>query len=53
MGFLELGIPFSWIDSLEWVAYVRTHGIQQFLHVYDNVKEREGDRLKWGDEVSF
>ena len=30
---------------------VRKHGILQFVHVYNNVKHREGDVLKWGDEV--
>jgi glutamate--cysteine ligase catalytic subunit len=32
---------------------VRKHGIDQFLAVYERVKAREGDTLKWGDEVEF
>jgi hypothetical protein len=31
---------------------VRRHGIIQFIHTYNRIKERKNDALKWGDEVS-
>ena len=32
MGFLFLGSPLKWPDSLEFLEYVRKHGIVQFLN---------------------
>jgi hypothetical protein len=37
---------------LAW-QFVRIHGIQQFINVFNNVKSRQNDCLKWGDEVRF
>ena len=51
MGFLELGVPLHWRDSLLHTAYVRRHGVEQFLATYHKVKGRVNDKLKWGDEV--
>ncbi len=51
MGFLELGVPLHWRDSLLYAAYVRRHGVEQFLATYHKVKGRVNDKLKWGDEV--
>ena len=35
------------------IKYVREHGIQQFINQYNRVKNIEGDRLLWGDEVEY
>lgn len=51
MGFLEAGTPLEWSDSLEFVKYVREHGIAQFIATYNRIKDRTDDTLKWGDEV--
>jgi hypothetical protein len=32
-------------------AAVREHGIQQFLAIFQRVRVRANDVLKWGDEV--
>jgi hypothetical protein len=32
---------------------VREHGLIQFLQIYNNVKHRENDTLKWGDEIEY
>ena len=51
MGFLEVGVPLSWWDSLPYIAYVREHGVAQFIRLFNSVKGRTNDVLKWGDEV--
>ncbi|TYZ59726.1 hypothetical protein PybrP1_006638 [[Pythium] brassicae (nom. inval.)] len=53
MGLLVEGSPLDWDDALDWLAYVRAHGIDQFLHTYRRVKDIEGDVLKWGDELEY
>ena len=51
MGFLDFGVPLHWVDSLAHTAYVRRHGIEQFIAMFHKVKGRVNDVLKWGDEV--
>ncbi|KAH9935686.1 glutamate-cysteine ligase-domain-containing protein [Fomitopsis serialis] len=41
MGLLSLGTPLS------------THGITQFLNIWDRLKDRCGDELLWGDEIEY
>lgn len=53
MGLLVEGSPLDWDDALEWLEHVRVNGIDQFLHIYRNVKDIEGDVLKWGDELEY
>lgn len=53
MGLLVEGSPLDWDDALDWLEHVRTHGIDQFLHIYKRVKDIEGDVLKWGDELEY
>lgn len=53
MGLLVEGSPLDWDDALDWLEHVRTHGIDQFLHIYNRVKDIEGDVLKWGDELEY
>lgn len=56
MGFLEVGNPLEWQDSDDYhsvLNYVSEHGIKQFLEVWNLVKDRKGDELRWGDELEF
>lgn len=53
MGFLEAGTPLTWSDSLKHIPYIRKHGVGQFLVTFHRVKNREGDVLKWGDEIEY
>lgn len=52
MGLLTEGKPLSWADTKKNAALVHKVGIQQFLALYHRLKDRKGDVLKWGDEVS-
>ena len=53
MGLLSLGTPLAWSEAKKYADYIREHGITQFLHVWDRLKDRTGDKLLWGDEVRF
>lgn len=52
MGLLRLGVPLAWDDCKNVADHVRYHGVQQFLNVWRQLKDRQGDGLLWGDEVS-
>jgi hypothetical protein len=51
MGLLAIGKALTWEEAQAQADHVRWHGIQQFLHVWDQLKNRNGDGLLWGDEV--
>ena len=51
MGLLALGTPLSWAETKKHADHVRTHGITQFLHIWERLKDRTGDELLWGDEA--
>ncbi|KAJ6499344.1 glutamate-cysteine ligase catalytic subunit [Mycena sanguinolenta] len=53
MGLLYLGTPLTWDEAKKHADHVRTHGITQFLHTWDRLKDRHGDELLWGDEVEY
>ncbi|KAJ8595689.1 GCS-domain-containing protein [Rhizopogon salebrosus TDB-379] len=53
MGLLYLGTPLTWDQTKQYADHVREHGIIQFLHTWDRVKDRCGDELLWGDEVEY
>ncbi|OAX39116.1 glutamate-cysteine ligase catalytic subunit [Rhizopogon vinicolor AM-OR11-026] len=53
MGLLHLGTPLTWDETKQYADHVREHGIIQFLHTWDRVKDRCGDELLWGDEVEY
>ncbi|KAJ7132792.1 glutamate-cysteine ligase catalytic subunit [Mycena crocata] len=53
MGLLYLGTPLTWEDVRKHADHVRFHGITQFLHTWDRLKDRHGDELLWGDEVEY
>lgn len=51
MGLLYLGTALTWDEAKKYADHVRFHGITQFLHTWDRLKDRQGDELLWGDEV--
>ncbi|KAJ3503538.1 hypothetical protein NLJ89_g8386 [Agrocybe chaxingu] len=53
MGLLYLGTPLVWDEAKAYADHVRDHGITQFLHIWDRLKDRHGDELLWGDEVEY
>lgn len=53
MGLLSEGRPLSWEETKALREHVREHGIQQFIHMYERLRDRQGDILKWGDEVEY
>jgi len=53
MGLLYLGTPLTWDEVKKHADHVRFHGITQFLHTWDRLKDRHGDELLWGDEVEY
>ncbi|KAL0281438.1 UNVERIFIED_CONTAM: hypothetical protein PYX00_002425 [Menopon gallinae] len=53
MGLLSEGNPLSWEETHALADHVREHGITQFINLYQKLKNRQGDYLKWGDEVEY
>lgn len=53
MGLLTEGSPLTWSETKKLSQHVQKHGIQQFINMYKRLLDREGDVLKWGDEVSY
>ncbi|BGP25493.1 glutamate-cysteine ligase catalytic subunit [Rhodotorula toruloides] len=53
MGLLALGTPLVWSEAKKHAEYVREHGIEQFLNIWERLKDRTGDRLLWGDEIEY
>jgi len=53
MGLLSEGNPLPWEKTRELVNHVREQGIIQFINMYHKLKDRQGDVLKWGDEVEY
>lgn len=51
MGLLTVGQPLSWEKTKRLADHVRFHGVEQFVNLYGQVVDRNGDALKWGDEV--
>ncbi len=53
MGLLSEGEPLSWEETHKYADHVRRHGVEQFIHLYKRLNERQGDVLKWGDEIEY
>nr|XP_003706896.1 PREDICTED: glutamate--cysteine ligase catalytic subunit isoform X1 [Megachile rotundata] len=53
MGLLTEGSPLSWEETKNLADHVRKHGIIQFINLYKRLRDRQGDILKWGDEVEY
>lgn len=52
MGLLALGTPLDWPETKPLAEHIRNHGITQFLNTWKRWKDRSGEGLLWGDEVS-
>ncbi|XP_006612129.1 glutamate--cysteine ligase catalytic subunit [Apis laboriosa] len=53
MGLLSEGSPLTWEETKNLADHVRKHGIIQFINLYKRLRDRQGDILKWGDEVEY
>lgn len=53
MGLLTEGSPLSWDETKSQAEHVRKHGVIQFINLYKRLRDRQGDILKWGDEVEY
>ncbi|XP_034939693.1 glutamate--cysteine ligase catalytic subunit [Chelonus insularis] len=53
MGLLTEGEPLSWEETKKLSEHVKKHGIIQFINLYKKLRDRQGDVLKWGDEVEY
>lgn len=53
MGLLTEGSPLNWVETKKLAKHVQEHGIQQFIYLYERLRDRQGDILKWGDEVEY
>ena len=51
---LTVGTPLDWPDALDRLAYVREHGIDQFIEMWRRSQTlKRDDDLLWGDEVEY
>lgn len=53
MGLLSEGEPLEWQEMKEWQSHVRKYGVEQFIRLYNKLKDDTGRGLKWGDEVEY
>ncbi|XP_012278557.1 glutamate--cysteine ligase catalytic subunit [Orussus abietinus] len=53
MGLLSEGSPLDWEETKRLTDHVRRHGVIQFINLYKRLRDRQGDVLKWGDEVEY
>lgn len=51
MGLLVVGVPLSGEETFAISAYIREHGITQFLQTWTRVKDLQNDELRYGDEI--
>ncbi|CDJ41646.1 gamma-glutamylcysteine synthetase, putative [Eimeria tenella] len=52
MGFLGLGEPLSWNESLPYIAAIKRRGVRQFLLLFKQFKDFQATQ-KWGDELEI
>ena len=51
---LTVGTPLDWPDALDRLAYVREHGIDQFIEMWRRSQTlKRDDDLLWGDELEY
>ena len=36
---------------MPYIPFIKQHGIEQFLHIYNAQKSRQDDLFLWGDEI--
>jgi len=42
-----------WEEAKKYADHVRTHGILQFLNLWEATKGLQKDSLLWGDEIEY
>lgn len=52
MVLIKEGTPLSWNEAKKLSNYVRLRGIEQFIDIHRQYKDREYKEFKWGDEVN-
>mmetsp|Transcript_29566 Transcript_29566/g.91412 ORF Transcript_29566/g.91412 Transcript_29566/m.91412 type:complete len:721 (+) Transcript_29566:50-2212(+) len=51
---LTVGTPLEWADATDRLAYVREHGVDQFIAMWQRSQKLErNDDLVWGDEIEY
>mmetsp|Transcript_26393 Transcript_26393/g.47400 ORF Transcript_26393/g.47400 Transcript_26393/m.47400 type:complete len:592 (+) Transcript_26393:32-1807(+) len=54
MGFLEIGEPpLQWEEVEKVKEYVRTHGVEQLIHLFNRNKTHINHHVKWGYELEY
>lgn len=53
MGLLSTGTPLAWEEAAKYAEKVRREGIEQLINIYNRVKGRTLDNLRWGDELEY
>ncbi|KAF2858232.1 GCS-domain-containing protein [Piedraia hortae CBS 480.64] len=53
MGLLAIGTPLNWEETKQAADKVREWGIEQLLAIWRRAKDKEGDALRWGDEIEY
>lgn len=43
----------EWEEMVAWQKHVRKYGVEQFVRLYNRLKDESGRSLKWGDEVEY
>ena len=51
MGLLSQGTPLHWKEAKQYADHIREHGIKQLINIFHRLKDRQNDKLLWGDEV--
>jgi len=51
MGFLHESEPLTWEQAMAHLRFVRAHGIEQFVSIFNRCKGADADPFRWGDEV--
>lgn len=51
MGFLHESEPLTWDQAMSHLRFVRAHGIEQFVSIFNKCKGADADPFRWGDEV--
>lgn len=54
MGYLETGAPpLPWSECKRLSAYIKAHGITQFLNLWTRNKDHRNHILYWGEEMEY
>jgi glutamate--cysteine ligase catalytic subunit len=53
MGFMADGSTLSWSEAKRVAAYIKAHGIEQFINVWQSKRRLSAQALLWGDEIEY